>query len=296
MLPPDLLHGVLAAPEQDGPRRVLADALLEAGDPRGELILLQLRGAASSWRERELLRLHGARWMAGLGPLALPGPHFSRGFLTGVRIDRRAGPLVVPEPELSLVERLEATSGPDRPDVFGALVGLRAVQGCHPAEVPLLQVGVRSLQLTAAVPAGALSHLPALETLCVPLGDRVELGRALLSALHLAQLDVGVGEVARWGPLGVGPTELVVRGRAWSAHWPTVDGQVLELRPVAGRARGAGGELVQILASLPLRALRRIHVTGGRPLHPAQVANDARRAARGTPIRLPAWWTAEPLS
>jgi uncharacterized protein (TIGR02996 family) len=42
---PDLWQLVAEAPEDIGPRLVLADALLEQGDPRGELIALQCRGA-----------------------------------------------------------------------------------------------------------------------------------------------------------------------------------------------------------------------------------------------------------
>lgn len=56
----ELLAAVYAAPDDDGPRMVFADALLERGDLRGELIQLQLqraRGegtAATLAREREL--------------------------------------------------------------------------------------------------------------------------------------------------------------------------------------------------------------------------------------------------
>ncbi len=61
-----LYAAVYAAPTDDGPRRVLADALLEAGDPRGELIALQLSGGDPE-RVEALLKKHGEKW---LGPLA----------------------------------------------------------------------------------------------------------------------------------------------------------------------------------------------------------------------------------
>ena len=65
---------VYAAPSDDAPRMVLADALLEKGDPRGEFISLQLEAsrrrltAAERWREYDLLEAHRDAW---LGPLTL---------------------------------------------------------------------------------------------------------------------------------------------------------------------------------------------------------------------------------
>lgn len=77
---PKLYEAVLARPADDAPRLVLADALTEAGDPRGELIVVECmlahRGLPPS--ERAQLRRRaaalrselGARWadkVAGLG-------------------------------------------------------------------------------------------------------------------------------------------------------------------------------------------------------------------------------------
>lgn len=84
-----LLEAVLADPADDGTRAVLADHLQEAGDPRGELIALQLAHAGgggdsvSLERERELIRRHRAE---ALGPLreVLQPEHcvLERGFLS----------------------------------------------------------------------------------------------------------------------------------------------------------------------------------------------------------------------
>lgn len=81
----DLYAEVYANPALDAPREVLADALVEAGDPRGELIQLQLaraRGAgsaASRARERALLAAHGASWtlLRAIDPRTV---EFERGF------------------------------------------------------------------------------------------------------------------------------------------------------------------------------------------------------------------------
>jgi uncharacterized protein (TIGR02996 family) len=53
----ELLAAVYAAPDDDGPRLVLADVLLEAGDPWGELIALQCRRAPD-----EKPSARGASW------------------------------------------------------------------------------------------------------------------------------------------------------------------------------------------------------------------------------------------
>ncbi len=82
-----LFDAVYSAPADVGPRLVLADALLEAGDPRGELIVeshrrLQKGSATPSKKERALLAEHGARW---LGPLAtvIKQPTWHLGFVSG---------------------------------------------------------------------------------------------------------------------------------------------------------------------------------------------------------------------
>ncbi|NTX11665.1 TIGR02996 domain-containing protein [Myxococcus sp. CA056] len=83
-----LLAQVLAKPEDDEARAVLADVLLEQGHPRGELIALQLEAArrplTAAERKREQAILKSARKEL-LGPLdeALkPDCVFTRGFLS----------------------------------------------------------------------------------------------------------------------------------------------------------------------------------------------------------------------
>src|ERR1043165_6117004 len=82
----ELLALVYAAPDDDGPRLVYADALLERGDPRGELIALQIaraRGPISDEaraREAELLA-DDARCAGWAQPLSAVGScRFERGF------------------------------------------------------------------------------------------------------------------------------------------------------------------------------------------------------------------------
>jgi uncharacterized protein (TIGR02996 family) len=110
-----LLAEVYAHPDDDAPRMVLADALLERGDPRGEFITLQLvrgRNGEPTERERELLKKHGRSW---LGPLATvlsfgkgySGTEFERGFVVKAdfifKIEKKL-PLVARDPGWATIE------------------------------------------------------------------------------------------------------------------------------------------------------------------------------------------------
>lgn len=81
-----LLEAIYEDPDDDGARLVYADALLEVGDVRGELIVLQCdratRASAPTAREQELLRMNGRAWTGALAA-ALGEVHYERGFLTG---------------------------------------------------------------------------------------------------------------------------------------------------------------------------------------------------------------------
>ncbi|HEU0033371.1 MAG TPA: TIGR02996 domain-containing protein [Kofleriaceae bacterium] len=90
-----LLQAVYDAPDDDAPRLVYADALLERSDPRGELVSLQLRLARGPddrelrRREKELLDAHGKQWLGELAPIIASGFAFERGFLAECRIENR---------------------------------------------------------------------------------------------------------------------------------------------------------------------------------------------------------------
>ncbi|MGV3621858.1 MAG: TIGR02996 domain-containing protein [Archangium sp.] len=90
-----LFDAVYAAPADLSLRRVLADALMEKGEPRGEFIALQLDGKQSQ-REQELLRAHGATWARPF-QLTTRGnlKNFTNGFLSvvvndGLRLDEQS--------------------------------------------------------------------------------------------------------------------------------------------------------------------------------------------------------------
>jgi uncharacterized protein (TIGR02996 family) len=93
----ELLHAIYEALDDDGPRLVYADALLERGDPRGELISLQCRGAttaAQRQRERQLVMAHGKAWLGELAPILRATFRFERGFLAACEVDTKKLELV----------------------------------------------------------------------------------------------------------------------------------------------------------------------------------------------------------
>jgi uncharacterized protein (TIGR02996 family) len=87
----DLLSDILAAPHDDVPRLVYADALLDRGDLRGELIHIQCKlarlgarapeRAALAAREKLLLDEHGASWAKPFVELGARAHTFVRGFV-----------------------------------------------------------------------------------------------------------------------------------------------------------------------------------------------------------------------
>ena len=64
-----LYAGVYAAPDEDQPRRALADALVARSDPYGEFIQLQLDEASAVKQKRmtDLRTAHATEWSKPLG-------------------------------------------------------------------------------------------------------------------------------------------------------------------------------------------------------------------------------------
>jgi uncharacterized protein (TIGR02996 family) len=87
----DLLRAICTAPDQDAPRLVYADWLMQRGDPRGEFIAAQCLGPIESGaRWRALLSEHEEAWAAHV--LALPLSYrFERGFIAHVRFETLEG-------------------------------------------------------------------------------------------------------------------------------------------------------------------------------------------------------------
>jgi uncharacterized protein (TIGR02996 family) len=88
----ELFRAIWERPTDSELRLVLADALLEAGDPRGELIQLQQNPRADQeQRVMRLIQQHGLTWLGSLRGAVLP-ISYELGFLAScVAIDPDAG-------------------------------------------------------------------------------------------------------------------------------------------------------------------------------------------------------------
>lgn len=137
-----LYAAVFANPADDGPRHVLADALMEAGDPRGEFISLQLqprRTQRSERRMEKLLERHRAAFLRGLAPLVMPAPErWSRGFLSEASVVLEG--LHADVPDLATLERLEVFFSPAAPLELASvhMRSLREVTMAALSAVPVL--------------------------------------------------------------------------------------------------------------------------------------------------------------
>jgi uncharacterized protein (TIGR02996 family) len=123
-----LLAQVLANPDDDEARAVLADVLLEAGHPRGELISLQLEATrrpltpAEEKRERHILKTARGELLGPLDAVLKPGCTFSRGFLSRAALKQgnsralaSAIEKTVGHPLWATVEHLEGKGTPASP-------------------------------------------------------------------------------------------------------------------------------------------------------------------------------------
>jgi uncharacterized protein (TIGR02996 family) len=141
--PQAMLLAISLAPEENGPRLVLADWLQEQQDPRGEFIQIQCLLAQPKLsvqergrlliRERYLLDTYQAIWMEAYG-LSTIDVRFQRGFIDQVRISARLltekyHSLSRLRPPPSLWLQKEGTVTPDSE--------FRELQGCpSPANLP----------------------------------------------------------------------------------------------------------------------------------------------------------------
>src|SRR5262249_7742291 len=91
-----LLAAIFESPDDDAPRRVYADWLMDHGDARGDFIGEQLDSPGGP-REEALLRTHGATWRAELPDLlGVRWGDFRRGFVEAVAVNDVAAVLKHP--------------------------------------------------------------------------------------------------------------------------------------------------------------------------------------------------------
>ncbi len=168
-----LFAAVYANPEDDRPRMVLADLLQELGDPRGELIALQLASAGKrSKREKELLEAHAHDWLGPIAPLVhRTGLDYERGFVARCSVrgeTARHASALLGLPEWRTVIDLDLTSweGDPKPLLAG-MPALRVLRGvsrpnllpAHDA-IERIEIGV----ISSADELATLASLPALHS------------------------------------------------------------------------------------------------------------------------------------
>lgn len=223
-VPPGLWDAVRDRPDDDGARAVLADALLEAGDPQGELIAVQLAiargGASEAVREREgelLAQVKGA--LGALAP-AVRGLTVVRGLIETIDLDgklREVGELVR-TPRLAGLRGLSIAGllRSQVPPVLDALRGpLASVTSLHLrrmnrddrivpalAALPLQRLSLtacsleddEAVALAGSVPAGIVelrlgfNHIAARGAEAIARASRLD----RLAVLGLEQCDLGV--------------------------------------------------------------------------------------------------------
>lgn len=85
------MQAILEAPDDDTPRQVYADLLIEQDDPRGEFIALQLQAGAARSQKRaaKLLRTHKRAWLSEPLCQTLVRVEFKRGFLDSAALEHR---------------------------------------------------------------------------------------------------------------------------------------------------------------------------------------------------------------
>jgi uncharacterized protein (TIGR02996 family) len=208
-----LLARILAHPEDDELRLVYADALLERGDPRGELIQLQIQRPGTS-RERTLLKKHPQRLLGPLAPaVGEASAVFARGFLDACTVVLRneTQRALIGHPLWGTLREVRLERGGDLDFVLHpAMVSLRIVQGLDLSMVLALLASERRppLELLGfsfhGVPRPRIARLAPDIRLPPTLEERDQLAQLGPSAGALRRVsvdvwsgsDLGLGDVA----------------------------------------------------------------------------------------------------
>jgi uncharacterized protein (TIGR02996 family) len=235
-----LIAEIYANPADDAQRLVLADLLLQRGDPRGELIALQFgRGDGEpTKRELRLLQKHGRSWLGRLAPVLSWGRHYSRtafrrGFLAVadimLSVDKKLEPLAG-APEWATVEKLTGRWNTDLL-LTAPLRGLRSIddrldaatiEALSQRREPLANVIEVRLMDPKIDGATLRRAFPALTT--VKLSRNINSWPELLAVRHLAVDHVAITDF--WVP---SPERVAIARQELDAFVRSLVGQPTEL-------------------------------------------------------------------
>ena len=187
----ELLRGILADPDDDALRLVYADALLAKGDPRGELIVTELRLAQQpapelAARRNELRRMYGATWWP---ELPIHNVRTRGGFVDAI---------AAPVDELPNLPSLFAREPIRELELFDAAVDAEVI-----AELPPLR-GLAAHSLTPSGLTALLgSDLESLDIAGAPIHD-IDLGAGLRACrrLNIAHNGFWLDDLLSWEHLG----------------------------------------------------------------------------------------------
>ena len=222
-----LLAEIADQPDDDHARLVYADQLQLAGDPRGELIALQL-AARDPERQRELVAAHGRTWLGPLAPLVdLEDCRFERGFPVTIALRDGIGAsaiaAVAGDPVWSSVRRLDLAGTPKLPvelvrhptlrslDHLGGLARTAMLELLEWKTIPYRSLGWlgpdewsnEDARADIAAFVRAAPKLARLRALDLVGGDELRNYRWLWSSpigsrLERLAPDTGVGSIAAW--------------------------------------------------------------------------------------------------
>ena len=286
----DLLREVLAAPGDDAPRRVLADALLGRGDLRGELIQLQCDLASMPRTEparayfavggATLVRYKGA-WMGGYVARHADGYTLQRGFVGSVTMKpatfRRHGQRLLETHPIETVRPSPLTG--DALSVLASAPALRLVRRLV-LECPIDHR--RRAPALSDLAAGDLGSLRELELRNVVADARTwESFLAKLRAPRLASIVFSTGTVRPHALRGLAQNE-VVRGLERLRLTFHFD------RPIAGDEPVLMDAFRDLGRAAPFASLKGVTLDGWRGVSDRHVAAwfDGPNAARLEDLRM----------
>ncbi len=193
----DLMKDVIASPEDDEPRLVFADALMEEGDPRGELIQVQChlaRGTGDTVKlrrwEAELMPAATTRWKKALAIPAATECVIRRGFVESVAAPAaRFEPVLAKLAARTPLRGLLLTGG--GPEQAQAIAASKVVAGWTELGLHEITLGPKAVAALAASPhVGEVRRLSLRKNGLGPAAARVLFGGGAFRSveeLHVAE-------------------------------------------------------------------------------------------------------------